>query len=153
MTCCNHGYLIKHTLEDYDLIKRYFKGDYKTTSPEASSGSANNDGKRDVYPNPKGCLMIFGGPVAYESRCRQRFMAWEVNASTVGKATSDFLKWSETTITFNTKDHLDHTFHSLGASPLSSTRSSARPTYLASSWMTRAASISSTLTPRVCHER
>jgi hypothetical protein len=29
MSCHNHGYLVKHTLEECDLIKRYFSGEYK----------------------------------------------------------------------------------------------------------------------------
>jgi hypothetical protein len=70
MPCCNHGYLVKHTLEECDLIKPLFKGDYKTTDQDASSGSANNEGKRDAYPDSKGCLMIFGRPAAYESKHR-----------------------------------------------------------------------------------
>ena len=71
MPCHNHGYLVKHTLEECDLIKRYFKGDYKATGMDAPSGSAGNEEKGDAYPDPKGCLMIFGGPVAYESKCWQ----------------------------------------------------------------------------------
>jgi hypothetical protein len=128
MPCCNHSYPVKHTLEECNLIKPLFKGDYKTIDQDASSRSANNEGKRDAYPDPKGCLMIFGRPATYESRHQQRLTAREVNADTLGKAALDFLKWLEIVITFDTKDHLDHTFHSLGASPLSSTRSSARPT-------------------------
>jgi hypothetical protein len=31
LSCRNHGYPIKHTLEECDLIKYYFKGDYKAT--------------------------------------------------------------------------------------------------------------------------
>ena len=27
--CHNHGYPVKHTLEDCDLIKHYLKGEYK----------------------------------------------------------------------------------------------------------------------------
>jgi hypothetical protein len=43
--------------------------------------------------------MIFGGPVAYESRRQQKLTAREVNAATLGKAISAFLKWSEMVIT------------------------------------------------------
>jgi len=64
MLCHNHDYLVKHTLQDYDQIKRYLKDDYKNDGPDAPSGFTNNKGKRDSYPDPKGCLMIFGGPVA-----------------------------------------------------------------------------------------
>jgi hypothetical protein len=68
MSCCNHGYPIKHTLEECDLIKHYFSGDYKATSTDAPSRLAGNEEKGDAYLNPKGCLMIFGRLVAYESK-------------------------------------------------------------------------------------
>jgi hypothetical protein len=70
MPCHNHGYPIKHTLKECDLIKRYFGGDYKATGKDMSSGSAIYEEKGDAYPDPKGCHMIFGGPVAYESKRR-----------------------------------------------------------------------------------
>jgi hypothetical protein len=108
LPCRNHGYPIKHTLEECDLIKRYFKGDNKSTGTDASSGSISNEEKGDAYPDPKGCHMIFGGPAAYESKCWQMLMAREVNVVALGKAITVFLKWSETTITFDKKDHLDH---------------------------------------------
>ena len=67
LSCHNHSYLVKHTLEECDLIKLYFKGDYMATDMDVPSGSASNGEKGDAYPDPKGCLMIFSGPVAYES--------------------------------------------------------------------------------------
>jgi hypothetical protein len=69
MPCHNHSYLVKHTLEECDLIKRYFSGDYKMVGTGAPFGPANNEEKEDAYPNPRGCLMIFGRLMAYESRC------------------------------------------------------------------------------------
>ena len=69
---------------------------------------ADDEGKRDVYPDPKGCLMIIGGPAAHESKCRQKLMDREVNAATQGDAIPAFLKWLKTAITFDKKDHPDH---------------------------------------------
>lgn len=51
--CHNHGYLVKHTLEDCGLIKCYFKGDYKIIGTDTPFGSASNEEKVDVFPNPK----------------------------------------------------------------------------------------------------
>jgi hypothetical protein len=48
-----------------------------------------------VYLGPKGCLMIFGGPVAYESKRWQKLTAREVNAAALGEAALVFLKWSK----------------------------------------------------------
>ena len=70
MSCRNHGYPVKHTLEVCDLIKRYFSGDYKMIGTDVPSEPASNEEKGDAYPDPRGCLMIFGKPIAYESKCQ-----------------------------------------------------------------------------------
>jgi hypothetical protein len=44
-------------------------------------------------------LMIFGGMVAYDSKCRQKLMRHEVYA--VELATLAFLQWSRSPITFD----------------------------------------------------
>jgi hypothetical protein len=83
---------IKHTLEECDVIKHYFKGDYKATGTDVPSGSASDEGKRDAYANPKGCLMIFGRLAAYESKHQQKLMDIEVNVVALGEAVLAFLK-------------------------------------------------------------
>jgi hypothetical protein len=108
MLCRSHGYPVKDTLEECDLIKCYFKGDYKMTGMGAASGPANNKEKGDAYLDLRGRLMIFGGPMAYKSRCQQKLIAREVNAAALGEAVLAFLKWSKTAITFNRKDRPDH---------------------------------------------
>jgi hypothetical protein len=64
LPCHNHDYSVKHTLEECDLIEHYFKGDYKAIDMNALFGSTGDERKRDVYPNLKGCLMIFSEPAA-----------------------------------------------------------------------------------------
>ena len=56
MPCRNHGYLVKHTLEECDLIKRYFSGDYKTTGMDAPSGPAGNEEKGMRISTREGAL-------------------------------------------------------------------------------------------------
>jgi hypothetical protein len=68
MPCRNHNYLVKHTLKECDLIKSYFSGDYKMVSTSMPFRPTDNEEKGDMYPDLRGCLMIFGGPMAYESR-------------------------------------------------------------------------------------
>ena len=68
LSCHNHGYPVKHTLKECDLIKCYFKGNYMATDMDTPSGFAGNEEKGDAYPDSKGCLMIFDGSVAYESK-------------------------------------------------------------------------------------
>jgi hypothetical protein len=45
LPCRNHVYLVKHTLEECDIIKRYFKGDYKSIGSDALSRPASNEEK------------------------------------------------------------------------------------------------------------
>jgi hypothetical protein len=52
--------------------------------------------------------MIFGGPVVYESKHWQKLTTREVNAAALGEVVPAFLKWLETAITFDRKDHPDH---------------------------------------------
>ena len=107
--CHNHGYPVKHNLEDCDLIKCYLKGEYKVTGADKPAGSTGDEEKGDTFLDPKRYLMIFGGPAASESKCRQKLMAREVNAATnLGEAIPAFMKWSETTITFDRMDHPDY---------------------------------------------
>jgi len=106
--CHNHGYLVKQTLEYCDLIKHYFKGDYKTTGMDEPTRSIDTEEKGDAFPDPKGCLKISGGPIAYESKHRHKLMAKEVSVAIIGEAAIAFLKCLETTITFDRKDHPDH---------------------------------------------
>jgi hypothetical protein len=83
---------IKHTLEECNLIKHYFKGDYKATGTDAPSESASDEGKRDAYVDQKGCLMIFGRLATYESKHQQKLMDTEVNVAALGEAVLAFLK-------------------------------------------------------------
>ena len=64
--------------------------------------------KRDAYLDPKGCLMIFDGLVAYESKHQQNLRDKEVNTAAFVEAILAFQKLSETTINFDRKDHPDH---------------------------------------------
>ena len=56
-----------------------------------------------------GCLMIFGGSTAYDSKCHQKVMRCEVY--TTEPATPAFLRRSKSTITFDWADHPDTVPH------------------------------------------
>jgi hypothetical protein len=49
---------------------------------DAPSKPAGNEGMRYAYPDPRGYLMVFGGPMAHESKRWQKLIAREVNAAT-----------------------------------------------------------------------
>ena len=80
--------------------------EYKATRTDKPAGSTGDVEKGDTFLDPKRYLMIFGGPVASEPRCRQKLTARDVNVATyLGEAIPAFMKWSETAITFNRMDH------------------------------------------------
>ena len=61
------------------------------------------EGKDDGFPTLDGCLMIFEGSEAYNSKRRQKIARREVYATE--PATPAFLRWSESVITFDRTDH------------------------------------------------
>jgi hypothetical protein len=62
-----HGRGHENTVTGADLRYMYPRGFYPLPFV-APFGPANNEEKEDVYPDPRGCLMIFGRLMAYESR-------------------------------------------------------------------------------------
>ena len=92
-------------------MKRFLSGD-------SNKGEHGNDpdptmddteGKDGGFPTPDGCLMIFGGSTAYDSKHRQKVASREVY--TTEPATLAFLRWSESAITFDRIDHPDSVSH------------------------------------------
>jgi hypothetical protein len=90
------------------MMKRYFfgvaqgKGD-PGKRPEEDKGDDKE--KDDDFPIVNNCFMIFGAPVAYDSRCHHKL---EHRGVYVAKpATPPFLDWFGYAITFNHDDHPD----------------------------------------------
>ena len=63
----------------------------------------NAEGKDDGFPMPEGCLMIFEGSAAYDSKRHQKVARRVVYMTEL--ATPTFLRWSESAITFDQIDH------------------------------------------------
>jgi hypothetical protein len=89
------------------LVKRFLSGGSKNRDqrrkPEPMVDNAKEmDGG---FPTTDGCLMIFGGTAAYDSKHRQKLACHEV--SVASPATPSFLPWSRSTITFDRSDHLE----------------------------------------------
>ena len=60
----------------------------------------------DGFPNPKECIMIFGGSDAICSKCQHKVRYRE--ACAVETAVPFFLSWSKSLITFDQRDHPSH---------------------------------------------
>jgi hypothetical protein len=58
---------------------------------------------RGSFPEPDGCLMIFGGSEDDCSKCKHKVCLWEV--CTTRNTFLKFLRWSCTPITFDRGDH------------------------------------------------
>ena len=103
--CPNHAFPIKDLYKDCDLMKRFLsrgsnKGEHgKDPDPTTD----DTEGKDGGFTTPDGCLMIFGGSVAYDSNRHQKLACREVYTAEL--ATPSFLRWSGSPINFDQSDH------------------------------------------------
>ena len=108
--CTNHAYPIKHLYKDYELLKcllRQVGGPKEGDDKEAAVKKGGTTGKdRDNFPNPKECIMIFGGSDAIYSKRQHKVRYREACAAE--PAVPSFLCWSESSITFDQRDHPTH---------------------------------------------
>ena len=99
--CQNHAFTVKHLYKDCVLLKRFLsrgsnKGEHRKDPKPATD---DTEGKDAGFSTLDGFLMIFRGSVAYDSKRRQKLARCEVY--TGEPATPSFLRWSESTITFD----------------------------------------------------
>ena len=70
--CPNQAFPVKHPLKDCSLMQKFLsessnKGEQgKEPAPTTDDAEEKDDG----FPMPDGCLMIFGGSTAYDSKRR-----------------------------------------------------------------------------------
>ena len=92
--CLNHAFPVKHLLKDCGLMRRFLSGGSnkgeqgKDPPPTADDAEEKDDG----FLTPDGCLMIFEGSVACDSKCHQKVTRREVY--TAEPTTPPFLWWS-----------------------------------------------------------
>ena len=103
--CLNHAFPIKHLYKDYVLMKRFLSGGFNRGKHRKEPKPTTDDaeGKDDEFLALVGCLMIFGGSMAYDSKRHQKLARCEVY--TAEPTVPTFLRWSESTITFDQIDH------------------------------------------------
>jgi hypothetical protein len=70
--CSNHAFPVKHLYKNYTLMKRFLstiskKGDQRR-KPEPTADDAEE--KDSGFLAMGGCLTIFSGTTAYDSKCR-----------------------------------------------------------------------------------
>jgi hypothetical protein len=97
-----HKMLVNHTLEQCDLLKRYYS---RATAKDGEAKKDGGDGDAGGFPAVENVFLIFGGATVdmSNSQCkreRHEFLAAK-------KAPPSFLDWSEDAITFSREDHLN----------------------------------------------
>jgi hypothetical protein len=105
-SCPYHRGPIKHTLEECDMLRRYFNK--AGTSAEGRKDQGNNKkgaDKEEEFPEVHNCLMIYGGQVANASARHRKQERREV--CSVKGAAPVYLDWSDKPITFDQGDHPD----------------------------------------------
>ena len=90
--CTNRAYPVKHLFKDCGLMKKWLSSNAKMGEPRKKPEALVVDGdeKQDDYHDPDGCHMIFCGPTACESKCKQKVTRHEVFA--VEPATPAYLR-------------------------------------------------------------
>jgi hypothetical protein len=113
---CPHHPNSNHTAKDCFVYKQfaeqYAKNARKTSDGDQSTSKKkddNDDASTGFQDHRKELNHIFGGPLAYESKRKQKLTEWEINA--VQPDTPQYLRWSETTIKFDRSDRPDRVVH------------------------------------------
>jgi hypothetical protein len=106
-SCPYHRGPVKHTLEECDMLRRYFNKAGPSAEDGKDQGNNNKEGdKEEEFPEVHNCFMIYGGQVAnaLARHCKQERR--EVCSAKV--ATPVYLDWSDKPITFDQDDHPDY---------------------------------------------
>jgi hypothetical protein len=107
---CPHHPNSNHAAKDCFVYKQFAEQYAKNTQKNSDGEQSTSKKKDDDDDAPTGFQdhrkelnHIFDGPLAYESKRKQKLTEREINAFQAD--TPQYLRWSETTIKF---DHSDH---------------------------------------------
>jgi hypothetical protein len=115
-SCPYHRGPVKHTLEECDMLRRYFIKAGPSAEGDKDQGNNKKGGDKDEeFPEVCDCFMIYGGQVANASAQHRKQERREV--CSVKVAAPVYLDWSDKPITFDQSDHPDY-MPSLGRYPL-----------------------------------
>jgi hypothetical protein len=98
--CIYHKTLVNHTLEQCDLLKRYYS---RVVAKDGEAKKDRGDGDAGGFPAVENVFLIFGGPTVDMSNSQRKRERHEVLATE--RAPPSFLDWSEDAITFSREDH------------------------------------------------
>jgi hypothetical protein len=98
--CPYHKTLVNHTLEQCDMLKRFYG---RAAAKDDEAKKDGGDGDVGGFPAVENVFLIFGGPTVDMSSRQRKWERHEVLAAE--KAPPSFLDWSEDAITFSLEDH------------------------------------------------
>jgi hypothetical protein len=98
--CPYHKTPVNHTLEQCDMLKRFYG---RAAVKDGEAKKDGGDGDVGGFPAVKNVFLIFGGPTVDMSSRQRKREKHEVLA--VEKVPPSYLDWSEDTITFSREDH------------------------------------------------
>jgi hypothetical protein len=98
--CPYHKTPINHTLEQCDMLKKYYS---RAVEKEGEAKKDGGDGDAGGFPAVENVFIIFEGPTVDMSNSQRKRGRHEVLAAE--KAPPSFLDWSEDAITFSREDH------------------------------------------------
>jgi hypothetical protein len=98
--CPYHKTPVNHTLEQCDMLKRFYG---RAAAKDGEAKKDGGDGGAGVFPTMENVFLIFGGPTVDMSNSQRKRERHEVLAAE--KAPPSFLDWSEDAITFSREDH------------------------------------------------
>jgi hypothetical protein len=106
-SCPYHRGPVKLTLEECDMLRRYFN----KVGPSAEGGKDQGNNKKggdkdEAFPEVHNCFMIYDGQVANASARHRKQERRKV--CSVKVAASIYLDWSDKPITFDQGDHPDY---------------------------------------------
>jgi hypothetical protein len=110
--CPYHTTPVNHTLEQCDMLKRFYGC---ATVKDGEAKKDGGDGNTGGFLEVENVFLIFGGPTVDMSNRKRKRDRHEVLAAQ--KAPPSFLNWSEDAITFNREDHPNR-IPNLGQYPL-----------------------------------
>jgi hypothetical protein len=101
--CPYHKTPVNHTLEQCDMLKKYYS---RAAAKEGEAKKDGGDGDAGGFPAMENVFLIFGGPTVDMSNSQRKREWHEVLAAE--KEPPSFLDWSEDAITFSREDHPNH---------------------------------------------
>jgi hypothetical protein len=101
--CPYHKTPVNHTLEQCDMLKKYYS---RAAAKDGEAKKDGVDGDTGGFPAVDNVFLIFRGPTVDMSNSQRKRERHEVLAAE--KVPPSFLDWSEDAITFSREDHPNH---------------------------------------------